>query len=106
MGSSESSSELSDYSSYQHGGPCLWLTEPGRHEVIAQAASQVSRHSSSLSLALTQYPRWLLRYELVPNHRSWLQVNITTTGSTKPTLSTVLKTSCREMKSARGGLVA
>jgi len=43
--------------------------------------------------------------EPLADHKSWLQFNILTIGSTKPTLTTVLRTSCWEIKSAMGGLV-
>jgi len=44
-------------------------------------------------------------YEPLADHKSWLQFNIATMGSTKPTLTAVLRTSWWEIKLAMGGLI-
>ena len=76
-----------------------------RHKVRAEA--DLGSHTVSLHFPWHLVSARECRYahEPLAAHKSWPQVSIFTIGSTKPTLTAVLRTSCWEMKLAMGGLI-
>jgi len=76
-----------------------------RHKVRAEAglgSYTVSLHSPWRLLSARDC---CYAHEPLADHKLWVQFNIFTIGSTKPTLTAVIRTSCWEIKLAMGGLV-